>query len=629
MRYSLTQAYRRLRRRRTTPAPRAPYRRPQLETLESRELLSAALAPPPASGTWTALTNPAPDGAGTMMLLSDGTVMVQGGGTTAAWQKLTPDGTGSYANGSWSQLAPMGTPRLYFASNVLTSGKVLVLGGEYTDAGSVWTNTGEIYDPVANTWTPISPFPQSNFGDDPSEVLPDGTVLLGYLSGPQTYIYNPANDTYTPTTGAKLRNDRSDEETWVKLPDGSVLSYDIFSSIGTGTNTAQRYDPTQGQWVDAGTLPVALSSSGVGYEMGPALLLPDGRVLEVGAQGNTALYTPSTNSWAAGPTLPAGMGADDAPGAMLPNGHVMFAADTTLFTAPTLLGDFNPATGKLSQVPVPAGLQSDLQSNPAYVMRMLDLPNGQLLLEDGTSQLWVFTPPGGPQKAWRPVIQSVTYSGNFVWTLTGTQLNGLSEGASYGDDAEMSSNYPIVQLTDSSGGVHYARSYNWSLTGVATGSQVETVNFTLPAGLAPGSYTLRVIANGIASSGKTGTITASEIPPGGLAPSFLATSPTGADRLTNPGSPSFDDHQGPSAVNPPAFSAQQLLAALLPAVLGKVETAIAAPAGSATTAGAPVSVFSPFTADLTYRTLAALLAAPSVSGHTHKQADDVFTGEEV
>ena len=30
--------------------------------------------------------------------------------------------------------------------------------------------------------------------------------------------------------------------------------------------------------------------------------------------------------------------------------------------------------------------------------------------------------------------------------LTGTQLNGLSAGASYGDDAEMDTNYPIIEL---------------------------------------------------------------------------------------------------------------------------------------------------------------------------------------
>jgi hypothetical protein len=61
-------------------------------------------------------------------------------------------------------------------------------------------------------------------------------------------------------------------------------------------------------------------------------------------------------------------------------------------------------------------------------------------------------------------------NGNNVFTLTGTQLNGLSEGASFGDYEEMASNYPIIRLTDANGNVSFARTFNWSSIGVATGS---------------------------------------------------------------------------------------------------------------------------------------------------------------
>ena len=50
----------------------------------------------------------------------------------------------------------------------------------------------------------------------------------------------------------------------------------------------------------------------------------------------------------------------------------------------------------------------------------------------------------------------------------------------------MATNYPIVQLTNASGQVSYARTANWSSTGVATGSTPETVDFTLPARGWPG-----------------------------------------------------------------------------------------------------------------------------------------------
>jgi hypothetical protein len=109
----------------------------------------------------------------------------------------------------------------------------------------------------------------------------------------------------------------------VKLPDGSILTYDINSSIAPGVPTAQRYVPAQHQWVSAGQLPVALSSARRGYELGAGLLLPEGRAFFLGATGKTAFYTAPTvanptGSWAAGPVLPRRLAAGDAPAAVLP-----------------------------------------------------------------------------------------------------------------------------------------------------------------------------------------------------------------------------------------------------------------------------------------------------------------------
>src|SRR5262249_46973486 len=242
-----------------------------------------------------------------------------------------------------------------------------------TDAGQVFTNTGEIYDPVANSWSFIANFPNSQFGDDPSALLPDGTLLTGYISGPQTYIYNPAANTWSQT-GTKLNNDQSDEESWVNLPDGSVLSYDVFNSAGKRTGTAQRYLPSTGTWVATGSVRVPLTSRKVGFELGPALLLPsNGEVFQLGANGKTALYTPSTNSWATGPSIPSGNGADDAPAAVLPNGDVLFAADRPLFRPPTKIYDYNPTSNTISQVTTPTGLTNQL-NQPAYLSRMVMLP---------------------------------------------------------------------------------------------------------------------------------------------------------------------------------------------------------------------------------------------------------------
>src|SRR5262249_10338363 len=160
-------------------------------------------------------------------------------------------------------------------------------GGEYSGPAGAHNNnnTGEIYNPLTNTWQLIPNFPQAQFGDDPSALLPDGRILAGYLAGPQTYIYNPVTNGWT-AAATKLHDDRSDEETWLKLPDNSILSYDVFSPL-----RAQRYIPKDNQWVDAGTLPAPLTSPQVIDELGPAFLLPDGRAFFLGANGNTAYYT--------------------------------------------------------------------------------------------------------------------------------------------------------------------------------------------------------------------------------------------------------------------------------------------------------------------------------------------------
>jgi len=70
-----------------------------------------------------------------------------------------PDINGSYVNGTWSQIAslPAGYQPLYFASQVLPDGRVIINGGEYNSCNAVWTTLGAIYDPLGNVWTSVAP----------------------------------------------------------------------------------------------------------------------------------------------------------------------------------------------------------------------------------------------------------------------------------------------------------------------------------------------------------------------------------------------------------------------------------------------------------------------------------------
>jgi hypothetical protein len=108
----------------------------------------------------------------------------------------------------------------------------------------------------------------------------------------------------------------------------------------------------------------------------------------------------------------------------------------------------------------------------SYQGRMLVLPTGQVLFvfaDGATIDVEVYMPKGTYQKSWAPAITSapstVTRGNSYV--ISGTQFNGLSQGAGYGDDAQMATNYSLVRITnDASGHVFYARTHDHSSMGV-------------------------------------------------------------------------------------------------------------------------------------------------------------------
>jgi len=129
---------------------------------------------------------------------------------------------------------------------------------------------------------------------------------------------------------------------------------------------------------------------------------------------------------------------------------------------------------------------------------MLNLPDGSILYSHMGSDVYAYRPNGSPIAAGKPTINSITDNGDGSFHMVGVKLNGISEGASYGDDLQMNSNYPLVRVTDSAGAVRYGRTFNWSSTGVNVPTAVST-EFRMPTGLAAGPLSLVVVANGFAS----------------------------------------------------------------------------------------------------------------------------------
>ncbi len=82
------------------------------------------------------------------------------------------------------------------------------------------------------------------------------------------------------------------------------------------------------------------------------------------------------------------------------------------------------------------------------------------------------------------------------------RLNGVSQGAYYGDDAQAATNYPIVKVVNTAtGDVTYARSVNFALMSVDPKAKDNSAQFSLPSVDGEGTQQpLSVVANGIPST---------------------------------------------------------------------------------------------------------------------------------
>jgi hypothetical protein len=453
-------------------------------------VLWAATSPAARANGWQALTNQPSVNASTLYLLMDGRVLMNEYQSTN-WWVLTPDANGSYLNGTWSAVHDSHDDRLYYASGVLADGRVLVAGGEYSNSGG--SNKAEIYNPVTDHWKAIGP-PSgwTGISDAPSTVLADGRFLLGNINDQRTAIYDPVAGAWS--AAGSIIHSRSSEETWMLLPDGTVCSPDCFDNPGS-----ELYDTANDQWVDLGNIPVGLVDPG--FEIGPGMVLPDGRAFIVGAEPHSALYTPAgtpgaVGTWAAGPDTPKFGGsylvAADAPAAMCPNGHVLCAL-AHYWTPPVRFFEFDGTA--FNRVTDPGN-----NGGTPYDGRMLPLPTGEVLYVNVS--VYLYTPDGGPDPSWKPTISSVSTDllPGTDYVLTGTQLNGLSTANSYGDECNVATNYPLVRLTfPATGHVAYMRAHDPSTMAVATGTTPVSTHFQVPVSVEKGPAKLEVVANGIAS----------------------------------------------------------------------------------------------------------------------------------
>ncbi|WP_257385625.1 kelch repeat-containing protein [Tahibacter caeni] len=309
----------------------------------------------------------------TATLLSSGKVLVVGGaggaGILASAELYDP------ATNAWSAAGSMAAARTDHTATLLPSGKVLVTGGRN---GSTRYASAELYDPATNAWAAAGDMPVSRYAHT-ATLLPSGKVLVvgGYNGTDRANadLYDPAANAWSAASA--LTNARY-AHTATLLSSGKVLVAGGRAGGGPLSASAEVYDPGTNLWSPAGT-PIARSSH-------TATLLPSGHVLvaggmQSGAFGSTQLYDPATNAWIA--TSPLAIARYSHSAALLPSGKVLVAGGIDVGSG--ALGSaevFDPATNAWSTVGALAALRE------YHTMTLL--PSGQVLAAggyDGSSRL--------------------------------------------------------------------------------------------------------------------------------------------------------------------------------------------------------------------------------------------------
>jgi hypothetical protein len=475
-----------------------------------------------------------------------------------SWSAFAPNDKKPIAPMIGSGAAPDGYGPEFFASAILPDGRLIVQGGEAENSANnpptvskcpgtsapADSTKGSLYNPFANTWSAVPPpAGWTQIGDSSSAVLgtnninfTPGSYMVG--NGPQggapgkqyavATIAPLPGTTVTWTISAVGKADPNSEEGWTLLPNGQVLTTDTQNG-----SAAELFNPATNSWGPAGNTPVFLGNAGglpIVPEMGPAVGIGFNMVVQIGAVPNTAVFT-FPNGWTNGPaaagappgqSFPGSQETADGPASMLPNGNVLIQT-SNFFNAPSSFWEFGfdnvtpqtPGAGTLTAVSAPtcaAGVA-------AFQGRMLLLPSGQVLWDagltgGGNTCVSIYAPNAGDgtfNNVMRPPPHVVSISATSLfrgntYSLTGSMLTGFSQGAMYGDDAQMATNYPMVRITNNTTNhVCWGRTHNWA---ILTSTQFDIPPATTPAAnwpllenpCDPGASTLVVTTNGLVSN---------------------------------------------------------------------------------------------------------------------------------
>ena len=306
-----------------------------------------------ASGTWspTGTMRSARDGH-TATILANGKILVAGGTNNGV--ALTSAELYNRATRTWASTGSMHVARTLAHAVLLSNGSVLVMGGCVNDCLSATTNSAELYNPTAGTFTATGSMVQARaeFG---VTLLANGQVLVA--GGCTAYdangcasttnkaeIYDPGTGTWK-ATGA-LRGARHAMNATL-LPSGKVLVAGGATAASDAINSSEIYDPTAKTW----TLGFKMVTARSDYA---SIMLGTGKVLFIGGENingvsinKAELYNAASGKFTATGNTTATR--EEHTAVLLANGNVLVSGGNkkTLTTQTPLASAelYNPTTG--------------------------------------------------------------------------------------------------------------------------------------------------------------------------------------------------------------------------------------------------------------------------------------------
>lgn len=224
--------------------------------------------------------------------LKNGKVLLAGGDGAHEYDRLASAELYDPATGRFIATGSMRVPRAGHAAVMLADGRVLVLGGGSAGHYPNVTieSSAEVYDPGTGHFTETGSMllARHKFA---AQLLSDGRVLVVGGSNNQDWRGRYAStELYDPKTGRFSSGEKMHEERF-KLARGVALLKDGRVLVAGGAEEPEVYDPAKNRFE-----PVA-GSVGEGRYFSSATLLADGRVLITGGYGEHPQAGAVKNAW--------------------------------------------------------------------------------------------------------------------------------------------------------------------------------------------------------------------------------------------------------------------------------------------------------------------------------------------